>query len=82
MPFYPNEVIQQLKAQADISLVIQQFIPLKKSGNGRFVGMCPFHDDRFILERREQCIRTLEQLVIGFTRIQCRIGIDREHRGF
>ena len=45
MPFYPNEVIQQLKAQADISLVIQQFIPLKKSGNGRFVGMCPFHDD-------------------------------------
>lgn len=45
MPFYPNEVIQQLKAQADISLVIQQFIPLKKSGSGRFVGMCPFHDD-------------------------------------
>lgn len=45
MPFYPNEVIQQLKSQANISLVIQQFIPLKKSGNGRFVGMCPFHDD-------------------------------------
>lgn len=45
MPFYPNEVIQQLKAQADISLVIQQFLPLKKSGSGRFVGMCPFHDD-------------------------------------
>lgn len=45
MPFYPDEVIQELKNQADISLVIQQFLPLKRSGNGRFVGKCPFHDD-------------------------------------
>lgn len=45
MPFYPNEVIQQLKSQADISLVIQQFLPLKKTGTNRFVGVCPFHDD-------------------------------------
>ena len=45
MPFYPNEVIQQLKAQADISLVIQQFLPLKRSGTNRYVGVCPFHDD-------------------------------------
>lgn len=46
MAFYPDEVIQQLKAHADISLIIQRFIPLKKSGTGRFVGRCPFHDDR------------------------------------
>ena len=45
MPFYPNEVIQQLKSQADITAVIEQFVPLKRSGNGRFVGVCPFHDD-------------------------------------
>ncbi|MBR2058561.1 MAG: DNA primase, partial [Fibrobacter sp.] len=45
MPFYPEEVIQQLKSQADISLVIQQFLPLKRSGTNRFVGVCPFHDD-------------------------------------
>lgn len=45
MPFYPNEVIQQLKSQADISLVVQQFVPLKKTGTNRYVGVCPFHDD-------------------------------------
>ena len=45
MPFYPNEIIQQLKAQADISLVIQQFLPLKRTGTNRYVGVCPFHDD-------------------------------------
>ncbi len=45
MPFYPNEVIQQLKSQADISLVIQQFLPLKKTGTNRYAGVCPFHDD-------------------------------------
>ena len=45
MPFYPNEVIQQLKSQADISLVIQQFLPLKRTGTNRYVGVCPFHDD-------------------------------------
>ncbi|MBR2074024.1 MAG: hypothetical protein IJ977_01935, partial [Fibrobacter sp.] len=45
MPFYPNEVIQQLKSEADITAVIEQFLPLKRSGNGRYVGVCPFHDD-------------------------------------
>jgi len=45
MAFYPNEIIQQLKAQADISLVIQQFLPLKKTGTNRYAGVCPFHDD-------------------------------------
>ena len=46
MAFYSNEVIQQLKAHADIASVIENFVPLKRSGNGRFVGVCPFHDDR------------------------------------
>lgn len=46
MAFYSNEVIQQLKAHADIASVIENFVPLKRSGNGRFVGICPFHDDR------------------------------------
>lgn len=45
MAFYPNEVIQQLKSQADISVVIQQFLPLKRTGNNRYAGVCPFHDD-------------------------------------
>lgn len=46
MAFYSEEIIQQLKSHADIADVIQHFIPLKKSGNGRYVGRCPFHDDR------------------------------------
>ncbi len=46
MAFYSNEIIQQLKSQTDIATVIESFLPLKRSGNGRFVGRCPFHDDR------------------------------------
>lgn len=46
MPFYSNEIIQQLKAHADIAVVIENFLPLKRSGNGRFLGVCPFHNDR------------------------------------
>ena len=46
MAFYSNEIIQQLKAHADSATVIENFVPLKRSGNGRFLGVCPFHDDR------------------------------------
>lgn len=46
MPFYSDEIIRELKAHADIAQVIENFLPLKRSGNGRFVGRCPFHDDR------------------------------------
>ena len=45
MPFYSDEIIQELKNQADIALVIQQFLPLKKNGINKYVGVCPFHDD-------------------------------------
>jgi len=44
--FYSNEIIQQLKSQTDIAAVIESFLPLKRSGNGRYLGVCPFHDDR------------------------------------
>lgn len=44
--FYTNEIIQQLKSQTDIATVIESFLPLKRSGTGRYVGVCPFHDDR------------------------------------
>ncbi|MCQ2124628.1 MAG: DNA primase [Fibrobacter sp.] len=46
MAFYSNEIIQQLKTQADIATVIENFVPLKRSGNGRYLGVCPFHNDR------------------------------------
>jgi DNA primase len=45
MPFYSDETIRQLKEAADISLIIEQFVPLKRAGNGKFLGLCPFHND-------------------------------------
>jgi DNA primase len=45
MPFYSDETIRQLKESADISLVIEQFVPLKRAGGGKFLGLCPFHND-------------------------------------
>ena len=45
MPFYSEEIIQELRNQVDIASVIQQFLPLKKSGNDKYLGVCPFHDD-------------------------------------
>jgi len=50
MAFYNDDLIQQLKAHADIALIIERFVPLKKSGVGRFIGKCPFHDDRSFYE--------------------------------
>ena len=46
MAFYSEEIIRQLKTETDIAAVISQFVPLKPSGTGRFVGLCPFHDDK------------------------------------
>ncbi len=45
MAFYSDEIIQELKQQTNIADIIQQFVPLKRSGGGRFVGRCPFHND-------------------------------------
>ncbi len=45
MAFYSDEIIQELKQQANIADIIAQFIPLKRSGSGRFVCRCPFHND-------------------------------------
>ncbi|GBU25481.1 DNA primase [Fibrobacteria bacterium R8-3-H12] len=45
MPFYSDETIRQLREATDISLVIEQFVPLKRIGGGKFLGLCPFHND-------------------------------------
>lgn len=45
MAFYSDEIIRELKVQTNIADIIQQFLPLKRSGAGRFVGRCPFHND-------------------------------------
>jgi len=45
MAIYSEEIIRQLKEAADISIIIEQFVPLKRSGSGKFLGVCPFHND-------------------------------------
>ncbi|WP_073161381.1 DNA primase [Fibrobacter sp. UWH5] len=46
MPFYSPEILNDLRSRVDIAQVIENFIPLKRSGNGNYMGRCPFHDDR------------------------------------
>jgi len=45
MLLYSDETIRQLKEATDISLIIEQFVPLKRTGGGKFLGLCPFHND-------------------------------------
>ncbi len=40
-----NAAIEKIKQQADILDVIGEFVRLRKMG-GRFVGLCPFHEDK------------------------------------
>jgi len=45
MPFYSEETIRQLREATDISLIIEQFVPLKRTAGGKYLGLCPFHND-------------------------------------
>lgn len=45
MPDSLREFIEKVKVQADIVQVVSQYVPLKKSGP-RYLGLCPFHNDR------------------------------------
>ncbi|MGX7405670.1 DNA primase [Aerococcus urinaehominis] len=42
--FIPNEIVNQIKAEADIVDVIGQFVDLEKRGKNHF-GYCPFHEE-------------------------------------
>lgn len=41
-----KEDIDEVRARTDIREVIEGYVSLKSSGIGRFVGLCPFHDER------------------------------------
>jgi DNA primase len=45
MPLFPQPFIDDLKHQADIVVVIQDYVSLKKVG-GSYKGLCPFHGER------------------------------------
>ena len=42
---FPQGFVDDLKTQADIVLVVQDYVPLKKTGT-TFKGLCPFHTEK------------------------------------
>ena len=45
MPFYPDELVEEVRAANDIVDVISGYVRLKKRGNSYF-GLCPFHNEK------------------------------------
>lgn len=45
MPLFPQQFIDDLKHHADIVLVIQDYVSLKKTG-ATYKGLCPFHGEK------------------------------------
>jgi DNA primase len=45
MALFPQTFIDDLKLQADIVQVIQEYVSLKKAGQG-YKGLCPFHSEK------------------------------------
>jgi DNA primase len=45
MPIFPQQFIDDLKQQADIVVVIQDYVSLKKGG-ANYKGLCPFHGEK------------------------------------
>lgn len=45
MGLFPQSFIDDLKAQVDIVQVVQDYVPLKRSGSS-FKGLCPFHSEK------------------------------------
>ena len=42
---YPREYIDKLREMADTPGIIGQYVDIKQSGSGRWMGICPFHND-------------------------------------
>ncbi len=42
MSLFPQQFIDDLRMQANILQVVQEYVPLKKAGNS-YKGNCPFH---------------------------------------
>jgi DNA primase len=43
--YIPDDVVERIKSESDIVMVISEFISLKKSGKD-FKGLCPFHQEK------------------------------------
>src|SRR5262249_19524848 len=45
MSLFPARFIDDLRLQANIVQVVQEYVPLKRVGN-RYKGLCPFHSEK------------------------------------
>jgi DNA primase len=45
MPLFPQPFIDDLRLQANIVQVVQEFVPLRKAG-ATYKGLCPFHSEK------------------------------------
>ena len=45
MGLFPQQFIDDLRMQANILLVVQEYVPLKRAGNS-YKGNCPFHNEK------------------------------------
>ena len=45
MPYYPQEVIEEVISRTDIVSLVSKYVALKKTGNHYF-GLCPFHSEK------------------------------------
>ncbi len=45
MPYYSDDILEEVRAANDIVDVISGYVHLEKRGS-RYVGLCPFHNDR------------------------------------
>ena len=45
MGFVSNSIVEQIRSTSDIVEIIEEHVPLKKSGKN-FIGLCPFHSEK------------------------------------
>ena len=45
MPYYSDEIIEEVRSRTDIVDVISQYVNLQKKGT-QYFGLCPFHNEK------------------------------------